>query len=341
MEDAAAIELDTRRGARMVAATACALLALVASVDFVVNPLGYYPYRYFPPLTWSSRVQKVELMRAAPPPRALVLGSSRSMQLDLGVVGSWAGGPAFNASVDSARAEDVDALLGFAIEEREWRPDRVLIGIDPEMFHPTAPPDGRTFGAPEMRSRLRPRLAARLAWQALTSALTFDTFRGSLSVLRANASSAQSPATTEFEADGHLRRRDWEREIAAGTFRLDVEPSIAEYRARFAGLDAEPDPDRVDALHAAVDRVRAVGGELILFVTPLHASLRAALARTSHYENVHARTLALLDGFAGPGVTGVDCSDVASFGGEPDGFVDGAHIDAPNATRLTRFLTSQ
>jgi len=40
VEDAAAIELDTRRGARMVAATACALLALVASVDFVVNPLG-------------------------------------------------------------------------------------------------------------------------------------------------------------------------------------------------------------------------------------------------------------------------------------------------------------
>jgi hypothetical protein len=61
---------------------AALLLFLVATLNYLVNPLGIYATRLFEPLVLHSRTEKMRLYRAAqPPPEFVVLGRSSSFTM--------------------------------------------------------------------------------------------------------------------------------------------------------------------------------------------------------------------------------------------------------------------
>ena len=56
------------------------LCLVVGSINYVVNPSGYFSVRAYPALLSNTRTVKLELMRKAKPPQLLILGSSTSMK---------------------------------------------------------------------------------------------------------------------------------------------------------------------------------------------------------------------------------------------------------------------
>src|SRR5262245_33156091 len=76
------------------------LLALVAGLNYLVNPLMIYSTRLFQPIVLHSRSEKMLLYRAAePPPEIVVLGSSTSFTMAPAFIRERTGRPAFNASL--------------------------------------------------------------------------------------------------------------------------------------------------------------------------------------------------------------------------------------------------
>src|SRR5262245_27383806 len=73
-------EAEARPALKGFLAALLGMCALIGGVNYLVNPLGYYPLRLLPSLRWSSRAAKLELICAVKP-KVLVLGSSRTMRL--------------------------------------------------------------------------------------------------------------------------------------------------------------------------------------------------------------------------------------------------------------------
>ena len=127
----------------------------IAGANYVINPLGLYAPKVFPPLVRTSRSDKLELIHNfSPKPEAVVLGSSRAMQISPAVVQRLTGLPGFNLAVDSARTEDYYALVRRLVEGEGARPRLLLIGVDVEAFHDHVAPDDRLLALPALTTYL-------------------------------------------------------------------------------------------------------------------------------------------------------------------------------------------
>lgn len=116
------------------------MIILIALWNFLVNPFGIYPVHILPTITFSIYEQKVYLLsNLDPPPRSLILGSSRVQCIDPDVVEEITGRRSFNWALWEARTEITYASLRMALEEFHLPIDLVIVGMEPEMFHLTGP----------------------------------------------------------------------------------------------------------------------------------------------------------------------------------------------------------
>jgi hypothetical protein len=312
-------------------------LITLATINTVVNPLGYYPTRRYPALVWSSRRVKLDLLERAAPAVVVVLGSSRSMKLSTMQIGERSGLSAFNAAVDSARAEDWLALFRFVTDTMRWNPKELIIGIDIEAFHDHLEPDPRLLG----ESRLRPFLPFSMRVDGLghilAALVSFDQTRHSITSLRMAFAHRTPTGETEFASDGGIARDGADLVDGGGP---DSTPSLTEYENRFAGfqhLDERRWAMFEDLLAAADARAMVVRA----FVTPLSDSVRVRLGKTRRLDLLHAELRAALDRARArhPSLqVVVDALDVRAVGGDPRAFYDGAHVRAENAERIVDAL---
>src|SRR5688572_20799192 len=100
-------------------------VTLVAAVNFVVNPFGSYPTRVLEPMVLHSRADKLRLLDAAPPPEAVILGSSSTFAMAPEQIRQRTGLRAFNASVHGGTPRDYHALVRHLEERGAW--PRVLL----------------------------------------------------------------------------------------------------------------------------------------------------------------------------------------------------------------------
>lgn len=344
-------EVANARFLRTFAGTVIGALAVIMTANYLVDPLDLYPPRLFEPMVRSSRVTKLRLLveenRARP--EAIVLGSSRSMQIAPATIARATGQPTFNLSTDSARAEDYYATLRWLVEDAGVTPRLLIIGADVEAFHNHVVPDERLLAIPELakylrhgeRSGARDDRLRRLVSQQQTYATGMSLAR---TVWRAGLRTAGlrrggDPVHTHFEADGYLRYDDWERERAGGRFALDpyVEASVVEYRNRFkdfTGLSEQ----RTDYFRATLQYARARRIATIVFLTPLHPAVIRALEPLDYDRRLHEVASFLSVETQQTGATFHDFSRIERFAGDPTGFWDGGHMDPANCERLTRRL---
>jgi hypothetical protein len=70
--------------------------------------------------------------------------------------------------------------------------------------------------------------------------------------------------------------------------------------------------------------------------------LREVALRTAGWQARRAEVMSYLKGLQGRyGFGLLDCSDLASFGGDPDEFYDGFHMKRANARKLTRSVVAR
>ena len=316
-------------------------LALLAVLNVLVNPLGYYPTHLVRPLTWSSRSAKTERMTGRPSPDVLIFGSSRSMKLAPTEIMKVRGKTAFNAAVDSARAEDFYALLGFALEGCAWHPSELVIGIDLEAFRDHSSADSRLVSDEILRAYL----PADIRWKGYEmmagALLSYQQSLASMTALEYLVRGFPE-ATVRFENDGELEYIAEDRAIREGTFRPNIDASIGEYGVRYAGFTGL-DARRKEVFEEMIRRAHDAKISVYAFFTPLHPSLLKHLRATRDYDRLHALTVSYLQDLATRvgGVVIRDFTELASFGGEPDDFYDGVHMQRANADRLLRALWKQ
>ncbi|MET0555697.1 MAG: hypothetical protein ABW221_21845 [Vicinamibacteria bacterium] len=297
---------------RLLVASA-AVLGLVGTVNFVVNPFGIYAPRLFEPMVLYSRAQKLKLLDAAAPPEAVILGSSATFSMAPEQIRRRTGLRAFNASVHGASPRDYHALMEHLAERETW-PKLVVVALSFEQLRPGARV-GFEPGDPLARyvsERHRASFSG-----AAASLLAADQTQASFRRLQASAEGNVPPATYHFAADGF------------GTFtnppdlvlrvRRDDYPEL-----RFAGLD----PGQWGHLQAVLEACRAHGTRVIVFFPPLHPELARLWEETTSLRPVVAELQRRLASYAPDPVLAVhDFRRLESYGGRPELFLDMRHPD--------------
>src|SRR5256714_1932122 len=200
-------------------------LTLVVLVFGTVNPEGDLWGNVFPTVTPVSRAQKIRLLAAwekRAPVQGLIIGSSRSMELDPAAFQKATGHRYFNFGVTRGTAEDVDAILTL-VERRYARPRELVLDIDPVMLSDYGLPSELTdnWVMDPIIEHQRPTLKWRIehAGRLLRKSLTPDYAREvGMSILAAirNANTLR-----EFRPDGRVVYRTRDKEIAEGGYDRD------------------------------------------------------------------------------------------------------------------------
>jgi hypothetical protein len=342
-EVSSALNGAVRRWLATFLGTAGGTLLAVAAVNYSVNPLGYYPVHLFPAVTWSSRQTKFELLRARPDAEVLVLGSSRSMKLAPRDVESHAHRPAFNAAVDSAMVEDWFCMLRYAVEVRRIPLREIVLGVDIEAFRNDKEPDARLLVIPEFRSLLPWTFTRDYYVTASSALLSGEQLMTSLRSVQLRLHGYPEGTLGSFEPDGFWHYpRQVEAQMAAKTFVPDFQSSMGEYDFRFSGFHAL-DERRRDLFESLLDYARSRNVRVRCFITPLSAPLLAHLRVTRDFDRVHRVVgdylSSLTQRFANFTVS--DFTDIASVGGDPKDYFDGAHMGEANSRRVVDALYAE
>ena len=324
-------------------ALAAGALAAVLALNVLVDPTEDWATGLVPSFAYSPRLRKVELLSAwsGPPPRLVVLGSSRAMKLEPAVLAQKTGLPAFNAAVNAAMLEDDLALMAWMLDDRRLPLDTVVLALDVEAFHGAAPINRQLLASPHLVRHLGLALPERVraTVERLGEALTGARLGLSLKTLWYAWRGKIEPSAT-FSPDGVVHYPAWERALAAGTFEPApiLARTIDEYRERFRDY-VRLDPRRVAWLGALYDLAASRGVRVIAYLTPLHPQAVEVLSRETAYARLHDEVRDLAARTAREhGLTFLDLSDLSSFGGSAELFFDAAHMREENARRLLDVL---
>jgi hypothetical protein len=297
-------------------------LLVVAAINFLVNPFRLYPTHLEPPLITDDHTTKLELLRDRRP-RLLVLGSSRVMKLEPAYLERKTGLPAFNLGVASGQMEDSLCLFRYATERLGLRPEWILLGVDVDSFHPTAPVNPQLLKDPRLRRCLPPEL--RPSWTTalydLTQLLTLDQLKASCRALGPRPAQGE----TSYDPDGlmhHVRERE---PLDLGR---DMRPCMQRY-VDFPHLS----PSRLRYLDELARLCRRRGIRLTVFLTTVHEQYRRSVA-ASYLPRYGELAPLLRRKAAAEGFRFFDASRVEFYGGDPNDFYDSSHINAGNARRI-------
>ena len=312
--------------------------AVVLLLALLIDPLGSYGTGLTPPLVPNDRDAKaIAYARLSPRPTAVILGSSRVMKIPPACLQTIVGMRVFNFGLNSARAEDDLAVWRFV--QSQGPVHQVLIGLDPEALHNSVGPDDRLLRsrrlAPFVDPTLRPHPLARL-YRGGVEALRGETFTASLRSIWFVLTGRRPEAAYVFDSTGFLHMA-WERQVGDTHYEPapHVEASVIPYRQRYEGFSALS-ARRIAALLELLDRARAAGARVDAFIPPLHPALVSAMARTTLAERTR-ETEDLLSELDKRGLLHFTrLPTLASFGGDPALYFDGAHMMEANAVRLLR-----
>jgi len=356
--------LSLRGFAWLALALTAALCASIAGFNALVDPTAQLGTGVLEPVAAGprDRTAKVELLGRDPVPPLVVLGSSRSKKLDPrwldapdGVNGAVVGGDLFEARVLAAWLSERWAGFG---DGRSTAYPQLVVGVDVEQFRDSSLQGSGFLDVPELAQVARDEAAGsdgsvgdeldRLERLLLTWQVT----KASAASVRARVRGGPKPGgaadervESGFSSTG-VPTADAAWEAPGAPQRLSrptpgaIDRSIAELRATYEANGATVDDGAVDDLRALVRIVHeADGPPPLLYVTPAHPQLAAALDDVGRRER-SARVLALLREVARGGrAVVIDCSKCI----DPDqsNWIDGTHPSPLGARQLAARLSDE
>jgi hypothetical protein len=326
----------SRRFLTIFVATVAGWLAVVAVVNFVVNPYGNYRTSYFTPYSWNVRQAKATHLRETAVPNALILGSSRSFALSPEYIHQHTGLLAYNASVPSGRMIDHLAILRLTLSRpTAERLKVVLLGLDLGSFWPDIITPMELRATPSL-FRYAGSEPARFSFSLVDDLrlIAFSQFEDSIRTL-GQARTGQPP-NLSVDPDGVVHFAQREQELRAGSYDLDAAvaeemPYLEESYARKWQL-SETHTARFMQI---VELCHSYGIRLVVSLMPDHPRAIERL-RSLGWEENRDRLLALLkqEQARGPWFDLFDFSSIDRFGGTSDAFINATHVTAPNAEKM-------
>lgn len=320
------------------------LMATYTALVRCIDPRMKFGSHLFPPVAMNTRIARMELFKTYQEHGridGLILGSSRSMQLQPEAFHAHFGGRFFNFSVTSGKTEDFLAIYRWALARGE-HPRIVVIGLDVESLSDALLPDDELLVTPPLRNMLdnegvaslgaTPRFWAPLQeWNdTLTSSYLLDSLR--------SVNYLFHPRSSDLESypDGHRYYRFSDAQRAAGTFDLDQEVQKTLPAALYLFRTMRSlSPKRTAYLEQTLQLARADRAHALVFLTTYHPLImeycRSSPQIWRRWQDIRAY-LARLRSL--PGVHAYDFSEQSFYGGRIENWYDALHIDDTNASRL-------
>lgn len=322
--------------------TLLTLIAGVAVLNWIVDPFAQYGSGRFASVVRTSRGEKLRLLEAFGPPDGLILGSSRVMKLEPQYLAHKTGLKFFNAGVYYGRPEDYLALLrSYHAVFHRW-PKSVMVGIDIDAFVEHPGPDARLIRNELLRSQVQElltlddrtrRYRELLSWQQTTASVR--------SLARGEAMRREAAEEESFEFDGKIVYHRREAELSQGEYDLAsaCEYTRKEYRRLFQHYE-RLSPMRVQAWRTFTEICRTEEIEVVAFITPWREETLASVESTGVFADRHADVTSLVLETLPPLGRLADFTQIESFGGNPELFVDGVHPLEANTRRMIDALFS-
>ena len=254
-------------------------------------------------------------------PRAVVFGGSRAMRMDPATIRRQTGLAAFNFAFHNGHPEDAWAVTDWLLERNPDQPPAVIWCLQ----------------------------ATTLADVPMAPGLIVDkrlaqTFPASL-IAAKKADAMRRPkrdllSGRRFGRDGMLWWNSYDRKRAAGrTLRRSLSVYLSAKMLARAGNGKIPGRTRAKAYFSRTllllnrNHIRP-----LIVIMPYHPTARKAFMKVGwgvkqrHLRNYLKRLQRYRD------FRVVNCLDIKTFGGSPNGFYDGAHLTAGNSRRLIRYL---
>jgi hypothetical protein len=310
-----------------IAVAAVALLALVAGLNYLVNPFGIYSTRLFEPLVLHSRTEKMRLYRAAqPPPEIVVLGSSSSFTMPPAYIQERTGRPAFNASLHGGVPEDYLAFLRF-MAFVDKLPKLLIVPLAVELVRPNL-----STGF-EPHNPLRPYLdrESRDWLEDARRLLTLEQTRAALRLLAAE-SKGRPASHYRFDADGlaHFAETGAPLEKIVDAYLATKEwgPGLFGFR--------NLDDAQISYFRQFLTLARHLNVKVIVYLPPLYPRAVAFYERETNLPALRTKLLEHLRAWQAEGLIAVvyDFTRLESFGGEAAEFHDLAHPTAAASRRM-------
>lgn len=319
---------------------AAILVGAVAGFNAYVDPFGTVGTGALPPVTWTDRSLKVNLiehLQAAP--AVVVLGSSRAMKVQPSFITSRTGLSAFNAAVSSGKPVDAWVFVNYIHSRFPSTHSRYLWLLDVEAFREW-PIDPGLLNTPQLAGFLSTGTRLRTRLGQLPLLFSWSTFWKSLQSVRHEESQSQAPlrtaiGATQFAPDG-FRVLDYHDLNLAGGRGLakelpaTIRQGIATYRGDYGQLDpaAEAYFQRTLAL------MNSLGDSPVIALTPMQPEMLAIVAPLG-YDARYRDVLAYLHSLQGRYRFRLfDFTHLSSFGGRAGDFYDGYHMTVANTRRF-------
>lgn len=324
---------NVRGGAsvRPLVASFFSTLFLAALLNFIINPFGLYPTRFFERSQDNFRLKKYEMAsRQYPPPDTLVIGSSRVMTMRPADVESLLGGRAFNWGVPSATAEDYYAATRLCTEKLGIKLKRIIVAVDLEAFNPAEPlmPEARYLSDYAGYLSLSPEANAS-NFEKFALILSMQQTRESIAVLRRKLERTKGAPKTIIQNDGYVFQAQREKTINEGTFDLEkiLAQRVRKYPVRSLKLEGYTHADRrrLEYLRMFLEYCSERSIIVYAYLTPYHPDLWKVIDAIPESSRLREVELAIGSVFKRYGVNLHDFSKVESFGGNPSRFYDEIH----------------
>jgi hypothetical protein len=315
------------------------VIFIIGIFNFLVNPYGLYPPAIFPQITDSIYEYKIQLLSEFnPPPEALILGSSRVQCIDPEIVEEITGRRCFNWALWESRTEILYASLRIALEEFHAPIDLVIVGVEPEMFHPTSGlhPQARTTAAYIKYFERTPFYKPIL--DKTVRMISFDQLIGSLKSIRRALKGIRSSNERYWRSDGFRQNMPGH----AGSFSNVIQQGLVNYPIKFWKPDefTHLSDARIDYWRKFLDICEQNHIQVIAYLQPVHPELMERLYGLGA-EPIYEETAELVEST----VTAMhgtyrDFRYLDSFGGNKSAFWDETHMLPNNGDLLIRELLS-
>jgi len=335
------------------------LLAVAFGINVLGNGTGLFPSSFFPATTeraWKTR-RLDESVRDCRPPKVIILGSSRVMQLQPKYVQAVTGRTTFNYGVSGATPTDWLAQLRYLLKIG-CTPESIILGIDENAFGTKAFSGDELFGHIGLFLEVPfPKNVETVC--SVIRRCDIGTTRASLTrLLRriplvdrtlqalgrpgrpTNASPNIEEADAFFLEDGYFIYCHHMRAKVKGTFDLQdgIDKRVRAYGEVIRAAILKPDSRSQKEFEAFLSVARANGIEVRVFVTPFHPDFERQVFDEKMREARHQLRQDLRNTSASFGASFVDLSDVSSYEGDPNQFYDAYHQTTVNTQRMINVL---
>ena len=265
-----------------------------------------------------DRSFKCDLLERLPqPPRLVIFGGSRAQRFEPAVVQRLTGLSAFNFAAQNSRPEDVYAMARFMF----WRAPEVKLHCFWALQATTL-----------SDSPLHPGL---LAERRLSQFLPDYLLKTQPTVTAETSSGRELQTTDVYGPRGDLVHNGYDLRLERG---VSFETTLAGYLAKMVPRAEEGSPYAQTRAKQYFERTLGLfnlhGVTPVLVIMPYHPTVLAAFRAVGWQTRADAFKAYLESLRAAYRFELLDYSELASFGGTPDGFYDGAHVQRVNARRI-------